>query len=737
MSRRVRIVCIALVLAAGAGAALALWIAAPLPPELAAQGPIPSVTLLDRFGVLLRTTRAPDGTRGGFIPLGEIDPKVLQAFLAMEDRRFYDHAGVEVRALARALRDDLRAGHVVAGGSTITMQLARLLRGTPRSAAGKVSQILWARRLEAHLDKERILELYLNRVPLGQGASGVAAGAALYFDADARELSLGQAAMLGALARAPSRDNPLAAPERARARRALTLRRMVDLGFARPADADRAAEEPLIARDRRGGSFAAPHFTTRVLQESPGADGTWRTTLDLGLQTALESEVRHTVAVLHDRLVAHAAVVVLDNPTGEILAWVGSPDFWADTAGQVDMVVSARQPGSALKPFLYGLALDRGYTPASVLPDLPHTYRTTLGPYRPRNYDRRFHGPVRAREALASSYNIPAVELAERLGIGSLYRTLHLAGFSSLDHGAEYYGLGLALGNGDVTLLELANGYRALANGGLWTPVRWSAEAGGDTPAETRRVMSTGAAALVLDMLSDPVARVPAFGLETPLDFAFPAAAKTGTSRHFTDNWAVATTGRFTVAVWVGNFNGRPMQGVGGITGAGPLLHRAVLLTARAYPPGVLPTPQHAGAVAVRVCRLSGLRATPDCPQMVEWFVPGTEPDRDCDWHRGGNVVLPAEYAEWQSDARGEANPTGFRITSPQDGDSYGVPVGVDGRYATLALRAAGGGSELGVRWFVDGREARDSRWQLTPGTHTIRAETPRGERAEVHIEVQ
>jgi penicillin-binding protein 1C len=754
MSRRVRLLCVALALAAGASAALALWIAAPLPSELAAPGPIPSVTLLDRSGVLLRTTRAPDGTRGGFIPLGEIDPKVLQAFIAMEDRRFYDHGGVEVRALVRALRDDVRAGRVVAGGSTITMQLARLLRGTPRSAAGKLRQILWAWRLEAHLDKQRILELYLNRVPLGQGASGVAAAAALYFDADARNLSLGQAALLGALARAPSRDNPLARPERARARRALTLRRLVDLGFARPADAARAADEPLMAQNRRAGTFAAPHFTTRVLQESESApgpvDGTWRTTLDLGLQTALEAEVRHTVDVLRQRVVAHAAVVVLDNPTGDVLAWVGSPDFWADTSGQVDMVVSPRQPGSALKPFLYGLALDRGYTAASVLPDLPRTYRTTLGPYRPRNYDRRFHGPVRAREALGSSYNIPAVELAERLGIGSLYRTLRLAGFASLDHGAEYYGLGLALGNGDVTLLELANGYRALANGGLWTPVRWGGAEEHAASAESRRVMSTGAAAVVLDILSDPVARVPAFGLATPLDFAFPAAAKTGTSRHFTDNWAVATTGRFTVAVWVGNFNGRPMQGVGGITGAGPLLHRAVLLTARAYPPGLLPTPQQAGAVALRVCRLSGLRATPDCPQTVERFVPGTEPDHDCDWHRGGSVVLPAEYAEWRADAgrgpepaatmslrvpRADADP--FRITSPRDGDRYGVPVGGDTRYATLALRAAGGGSELGVRWFVDGRETRESRWRLAPGAHTIRAETARGERAEVRIEVR
>jgi penicillin-binding protein 1C len=758
MSRRVRIVTIALALAATAAAALALWVATPLPPELAAPGPIPSLTLLDRSGLLLRTTRAPDGTRGGFIPLGEIDPKVLQAFLAMEDRRFYDHGGVEFRALARALRDDLRARRVIAGGSTITMQLARLLRGTPRSAGGKLSQILWAWRLEAHLDKQRILELYLNRVPLGQGASGVAAGAALYFDADARDLSLGQAALLGALARAPSRDNPLAAPERARARRALTLRRLVELGFAAASDAARAADEPLLARDRRAGAFAAPHFTMRVLQASEKSagpvNGTWRTTLDLGLQTALEAEARHTVDVLQGRVVAHAAVVVLDNPTGDVLAWVGSPDFWADTAGQVDMVVSPRQPGSALKPFLYGLALDRGYTAASVLPDLPRTYRTSLGPYRPRNYDRRFHGPVRAREALGSSYNIPAVELAERLGVGSLYRTLHLAGFASLDHGAEYYGLGLALGNGDVSLLELANGYRALANRGVWTPVRWGGGGEGaenqTAPGEARRVMSAGAAALVLDILSDPVARVPAFGLGTPLDFSFPAAAKTGTSRHFTDNWAVATTGRFTVAVWVGNFSGRPMQGVGGITGAGPLLHRAVLLTARAYPPGALPTPPQAGAVARRVCRLSGLRATAGCPQMVEWFVPGTEPARDCDWHRSGGVVLPAEYAGWRADAEAWANPAAtmplsvprgspdrFRITSPQDGDNYGVPVGGDARYATVALRAAGGTSALGVRWFVDGQETHEPRWRLTPGIHTIRAETPRGERAEVRIEVQ
>ncbi len=740
----------------------AVWIALPLPDAVASPGPVRRLVLLDRHGLPLRATRADEGSRGGWTPLANLDPKILQAFLAVEDRRFYDHHGVDLRALARALRDDLRARAVVSGGSTITMQLARLLRETPRTFPGKLSQILWALRLDAHLDKQTILEQYLNRVPLGQGTAGVTAAAELYFGADPSSVSLGQAALLAALAHAPSRDNPFVAAERARTRRAAALVRMGGLGYARPEDLARAAVEPLLQHDA-GAPFLAPHFTTRILQwtgsEGVPPSGEWRTTLDLGLQTALEAEVRHTVDVLRDKGVAHAAVVVLDDPSGDILAWVGSPDFFADTSGQVDMVVSPRQPGSALKPFLYGLAFDRGVTPATVLPDLPRTYQTTLGPYRPRNYDRQFHGPVRARDALGSSYNVPAVELAERIGVSSLLATLHDAGFASLDHSPEYYGLGLSLGNGDVTLLELANAYRALSNGGVWKPVRWrtagderagdEAPEGGATagrPTE-RRIMSRQAAALVLDILSDPVARLPSFGVETPLDLPFPAAAKTGTSRHFTDNWAVATTAGFTVAVWVGNFNGRPMQGVGGITGAGPLLHRAALLVAQRYPPGVLPTPAQAGAVAVRICRLSGLRAGPDCPPMTEWFVPGTEPVRSCDWHRGGRVELPAEYADWAADAPHAPGPgpaigaaaaaEAFRILSPQNGDRYTFPVGGDPRYATIALRASEGSDPSRVRWFVDGHEWREARWRLLPGRHTVRAVNGRGASDVVEIEVR
>lgn len=735
------------------------WIFWPLPAGLTAPPPTQSLSIQDRHGLLLRSTRASGGERVRWVPLADIDPNVLQAFLATEDRHFFSHHGIDLPSVARAALEDLRAGHVVSGASTITMQLARLLCGTGRGWGGKLVQALWALRLERHLSKQQILEQYLNRVPLGQGATGIAAAAHLYFDASATRLSVAEAALLAGLASAPSADNPFVAPTRARARRDGVLKRMGRLGFASPAALRRAAAEPLVPRPTQA-PFLAPHFTSRLLRwaEDSGTAlaGTWRTSLDLRLQTLLEAEVRHTVDLLHDHGVRQAAVVVLDNRSGQILAWVGSPDFWSDTAGQVDMVVSPRQPGSALKPFLYGMAFDHGYTAASVLPDIPQTYATSTGPYQPRDYDRRFHGPVRAREALASSFNVPAVELTNRLGAAALLHTLHLAGFTSLDHSAEYYGLGLALGNGDVTLLELADAYRALANGGVWHPYRWRAAPLGEaaTPPPGRRVMSAGAAAIILDILSDPVARVPGFGVTTPFDFPFPLAAKTGTSHHYTDNWAVGVTEGFTVAVWAGNFSGRPMHDVSGVTGAGPLLHRAVLDVARYYDPGVIPSPAAVGTVRRRVCRLSGLLATRGCASVGEWFLPGTAPTVAGDWRDGaGDIVWPAEYADWAAEhGKLDARPPGrlrpgatvlagssrvFEIVSPLDGDRYSVPPGMDPRYATIALRAAGTPTDQPVRWSVDGHRLRGTRWRLEPGTHAIRAISASGHTATVHIDVE
>jgi penicillin-binding protein 1C len=322
------------------------------------------------------------------------------------------------------------------------------------------------------------------------------------------------------------------------------------------------------------------------------------------------------------------------------------------------------------------------------------------------------------------------------------------------------------LGNGDVTLLELANGYRGLANGGVWRPYTWRAvpTSSVNHGGPERRFVSAGAAALVLDILSDPVARVPAFGLNTPFDFPFRVAAKSGTSRHFTDNWAVGTTANFTVAVWAGNFSGRPMEGVSGVTGAGPLLHRALLLVARRYPPGELAHLADAGAVPVRICKVSGMLATKDCPGMVEWFMPDVVPQERCDWHRDGLLVLPAEYADWEgteserlggsavrrlgswadfSEHATHADPTSrqsadppFQIVSPQNGDRYRLPPGVESRYATIALRAAGVPPHARVTWFIDGKPATKERWELVSGHHRFRAEAGRvSDEVEVIVE--
>jgi penicillin-binding protein 1C len=773
--RRARIAAAGGLTAAAAMVVGGIWICWPLPRAMLNDAATQGVSIEDRNGMALRATRTSDGSQARWIPYDRIDPDLINAFVAVEDHRFWDHHGIDPRAVARATRDNLLARGVVSGASTITMQLARLIAPAERSWGGKLAQTLWALRLEAHLGKQQILEQYLNRVNLGQATTGVGAASALYFDAPASNVSIAQAATLAGLAHAPSRDNPYASPSRARKRRGHALRRMRALGLASRDDVARARDEPLLT-PRRTPPFLAPHFTTRVLawtaDSGASASATVRTSLDLPLQAAIEAEVRHSVDVLHDRGVEHAAAVVLDNESGEVLAWVGSPDFWSADDGQTDMVVSARQPGSALKPFLYALALDRGVTAATVLPDIPRAYATSTGPYTPRNYDRRFRGPVRAREALASSYNVPAVELAARLGAGNLLHTLRLAGFESLQRDAEHYGLGLALGNGDVTLIELANGYRALANGGEWRPWTWHPSSGAAPAARAtaaaRRIVSPVASAIVLDILNDPAARIPGFGTSTPFDFPFPVAVKTGTSRHFTDNWAVGTTRHFTVAVWAGNFSGRPMQGVSGVTGAGPLLHRAVMAVAQRIPPGELTTPAEVGAVSLPVCRLSGLRATGECAQLAEWFARGTEPTRADDWEHGGRVTLPDEYAEWSRQglrpamegvtlaASGEGTrvmglslaaaaadaardssrrASRFHVASPADGDRYAIPAGVDARYSTIPLHAAGPGA-TDVRWSVDGKPYVGERWPLSLGRHVISARSAHGETAQSRIDV-
>jgi penicillin-binding protein 1C len=530
----------ALALAAAGAAAFVAW---PLPTGLLDRRPVTSVRFTDREGGLLRELRSREDGRSVPLPNGAIPPLVRAAFVATEDRRFGRHPGVDPLAIGRAAWRNLRAGRVTGGASTIPQQLARRLVPRERTLAGKVREALWALRLSAHLDDERLLVEYLDRVPLGHSIHGVEAAAETYFGRPAARLSAGQAALLAGLARSPLASDPYRRPDRAAARMRQVLDAMVATGALSPAETRLAAEAPLDLVPREV-AFRAPHLVealARTLDAAGlGAATTLETTLDPALQAEVEAAMREELSGLAEREATAAAAIVVDNATGEVLAYVGSPDFLDEAGGgQNDGVRALRQPGSALKPFAYGLALASGFTPASVLSDVETHLATPGGDWVPKNYDRRVHGPVRLRAALASSYNVPAVRLADALGPGRILATLRRAGFESLSLEADHYGAGLVLGNGDVSLYELARAYRGLARGGVVGPLAtvrraWDASGAALAPArelEARRFLPAEATALLVDVLSDEAARAPAFGLDNALRLPFPVAAKTGTSR--------------------------------------------------------------------------------------------------------------------------------------------------------------------------------------------------------------
>lgn len=620
------------------------FIAAPLPKGLLDYQPIVSLKILDRDGGLLRELRSRDDGRSTPLTTAEVSPAVRAAFLAAEDHGFDAHLGVSPTAIVRAAKQNLAAGRVVAGGSTISQQLARTLVPRERTFVGKVQEALWALRLEAHLSKDELLTQYLNRIPFGNNTFGLEAASQLYFGKKAQHLSLGQAAMLASIPRGPTAYDPYRRPTKLAARRAWVLTRLEATGLATKEDVTVARAEPLDLTHFRA-AFQSPHFVNYLAAHLDA----WglrdaaviETTIDPRLQPVVETQIAEEISRLAERRVGSAAAIVVDNATGEVLAYAGSADFFdAAIEGQNDGIQMRRQPGSALKPFIYAEAFSRGYTPATVIPDLDLAFDAPKGSYAPKNYDRRLHGPVRAREALANSYNVPAVRVADDVGLGNSLEVLRRAGFDSLNAGAEHYGLGLALGNGEVSLWEAARAYSGLSRGGVvrpLIPIRRAFRADGTelrVPRELkpRRFAEARATALVAHILSDNAARARAFGLDNALRFDFPVAAKTGTSKGYSDNWTVGFTKERTVAVWAGNFDGTPMIQVSGITGAGPVFKRVMTKSMAHLTPA--PLVSREGLDAVDICPLSGGRAGPFCPAaMEELFVPGTAPKHDCTMH--------------------------------------------------------------------------------------------------------
>jgi len=758
-----------------------------LPADALQPRAIASVRIEDRDGTLLREVLSrPDG-RARWVPLQRISPHVVQATLAGEDRRFFEHGGVDLLAMGRAVFTSLAAGEVVSGGSTVTMQLARLLSGVPRTLAGKARQVVLAYRLEGRLTKEQILWHYLNRAPYGNSTFGVEAAARRYLAKPASQLSLAEAALLSALPRSPAGYNPYRNRERLVKRQRYVLGLLARQGRISARDHRLALAEPIDWRAARR-PFLAPHFTRRVLTRGPARGATrLRTTLHLPLQQKVETAVREAIARLSAQGVTNAAVLVVDNPTGEVLAHVGSADFFdQEHHGQVDGATALRQPGSTMKPFTYAMSLEQGKTPASLLRDLPAHFTTDRGDYAPRNYDNTFHGPVRLRVALGSSYNVPAVRMAEHVGVDRLLKRLRELGFASLKQSGRHYGLGLTLGNGEVTLRELVAAYAALARGGELLPLRTVLRAravdGTQVPlprTAARRVISREAAYQISHVLSDHMARLPAFGRRTPLDVGFPAAVKTGTSKDFRDNWTIGYTPQVTVGVWVGNFDGRSMHNVSGITGAGPLWAEVMAAamegkTSRFVRP--------ANVARASVCPLSGKLPGPHCPAATgEVFVAGSEPQKTCDFHkeivldsRNGLLagaacpqarverrvmtVYPPVYRAWAARRGVPAPPTtgsplcpparaaaaDVRIRVPSNGDRYHLDPDLRRSFQNIPLEATVDGWVKEVRWLVNGVQVArapfpyTARWPLRSGRHRIQAQLPDGRRSrEVVVTVQ
>ena len=671
---------IVLSLAACAAAAQAL----PTFAEVKAAHRPSDITLLDRNGVPVQTLRVDKTVRRlPWVALADMSPALLQAIVLSEDRRFYEHSGVDWSAVARSAWGNVW-NQKTRGASTLTMQLAGLIDdGLARPSAGrsvvqKIGQALTAAQLETRWKKSEVLEAYLNSVPFRGEIVGIDALAQTLFGKHPSGLDAQEAALAAALVRGP---NAPAATVAQRACGVLQLQSASCTGVI-------ALTETALAR--RGGmplgEQLAPHFARQVIV----ADGAaaQRSTLDAGLQRVAVGALRRQLAELSGRNVEDGALVVLDNRSGEVLAWVGSSGDLSGAA-QVDGVLARRQPGSTLKPFVYELAFEKKLiTPASLLDDSAAQITTASGLYLPQNYDHDFKGWVSARTALGASLNVPAVRVGAMLGPDALVQRLNAFGLA-LPQSGGYYGNALALGGADVTLLALTNAYRALANGGTFTPALLRASSAAVSPS---RVADPAAVYLVTHILADNNARVRTFGQTSLLATRGFAAVKTGTSKDMRDNWCVGFTDRYTVGVWVGNARGDAMHGVSGVSGAAPVWRVLVEHLHRGRPslwPGA-----PVGVVAESVT-FDAARE----PVREEFFIRGTEQGRQT---AGTQMALAQRYG----------------ITSPRDGSIFAIDPDIPPAAQRISFEG-----EYGA-WVLDGKRlgsAKEWSWAPWPGRHELK----------------
>lgn len=687
--------------------------ALPLPPDS---------RVLDRHGELLGYVPGSDGYRSH--PLAELPPQLVRALLVAEDKRFYSHGGVDAIALLRAVWQHL-TGQGKSGASTISMQVAKMYSPpAPRNWRTKCREMLQARRLEMTHSKEELLRAYLNRADFSNMCRGAETAARFYFGKGAGELKVQEAALLVALVKSPTQLNPLRHPEPATRRRNLILLRLGERVDAPPGAQGRSINAPAAANGQPG-----------------------QLTLDAELQRLCAGIARAEVQKLRERNVSQAAVVVADNRSGEVLVALPAACPESERGGALDGTTTPRSAGSTLKPFVYAMAFRHGAWPGTVLPDVPTLYRSMDGVQAPGNYDGRYMGPITIRRALACSQNIPAMEALNRYGgVDEFFGLLRTLGFC-MPGEARDYGLGLAIGNAHITLMELVQAYSILARNGSSLPLQTRLPL---QPAAPAQLLPEEDCYRLADILSDTAAREPAFGRAPVLCFPFRVAAKTGTSSNFRDNWCVGFTAEYTVGVWVGNFDNSPMQEVSGVSGAGPIFHRVFSLLHSRGTPGFPPQP--ASLSRIEIDRRTGCLATPATPDSCRRWELATKQNLvqlpRGEYDAGGRAVLDSRYAEWYASS---AFKHFYALAGEQAADRpAAILIPAEGSTLTLdpTLPQSGCLVELHstlppatTTWHSPTLrvEKRNGKWyaHLRPGTHRIHATAPPRHRAESTFHVQ
>lgn len=582
-----------------------------------------SRTILDREGNLLRAFLG-EGDRW-LLPVGldEVNPDFVEATLAIEDKRFYEHFGVDVQAVLRAVKLNLMNRRVISGASTLSMQVIRILEGRDRSFLNKIIETVHAIHLEMLYTKDEILRFYFELAPYGGNIHGVKAASLRYFKKLPQDLSLSECALLAGLPQSPTYLRPDRYPERAKQRRDRVLSSMLENKFITEEEYRIAKSDPVVAGNYAF-PFQAPHFTRFVSANSK--DQAVVTSLDSNLQRFAETAIKDMVGRLESSGVSNGAVVIIENKTGKIRAMAGSVDFFSEeNSGQINGSLSLRCPGSALKPFTYAIGFDKGlYTPRMILADVPVQYNG----YQPLNYDKHYRGPVSVREALVDSLNIPAVEVLDKVGYQNLYSVLKKAGVTTLSKPPSHYGMALTLGSGDINLLQLTNAYASFARLGIFKPYSFIEN---EKVEDEKRIFSEGASFLIADILSDSnrFHDTEYHHDKTHPKFAF----KTGTSYGHRDAWTIGYNPDYTIGVWLGNFSGKSSKALVGLPAAAPVVARVFDYV---YAKKQAPWYDKPDSIGEReVCALDGKPATELSSVVVtDYFIKGVSVSLPSDIHK-------------------------------------------------------------------------------------------------------